>query len=226
MAGADYWKYANETILTMAMIETQQALDNLDAILKTHGLDSIYVGPSDLGLSLGFQPVADPTKPKVMEAIKFIVDPAKKHKIPAGIHCGQPAWAREMIALGYQLVTLQNDNSLLRRLRATPSRRRGRRVSARSEAGRAVLILDRELRSCESPRSPRGLFACGVSPRASRHPRPGSCRGSSPTRARRGTPPRRPCRRDRPSGRPECATSSFALRSGSSCSACVASVRT
>ena len=87
-AGADYWKYANETILTIAMIETQQALDNLDAILKTPGLDAIYVGPSDLGLSLGFQPMADPTAPKVMDAIKFIVDTAKKHKIPAGIHCG------------------------------------------------------------------------------------------------------------------------------------------
>ena len=61
MRGADYWKYANETILTIAMIETQQALDNLDAILKTPGLDSIYVGPSDLGLSLGFQPGPDPT---------------------------------------------------------------------------------------------------------------------------------------------------------------------
>jgi len=112
-AGADYWKYANETVLTMAMIETQQALDNLDAILKTNSLDSIYVGPSDLGLSLGFQPMADPKEPKVMEAIKYIIDTAKKHKIPAGIHCGQPSWAREMIALGYQLVTLQNDNTLL-----------------------------------------------------------------------------------------------------------------
>jgi 4-hydroxy-2-oxoheptanedioate aldolase len=112
-AGADYWKYANETVLTFAMIETQQALDNLDAILKTDSLDAIYVGPSDLGLSLGFQPMADPKEPKVMEAIKYIVDIAKKHKIPAGIHCGQPAWAREMIALGYQLVTLQNDNTLL-----------------------------------------------------------------------------------------------------------------
>ena len=112
-AGADYWKYANETILTIAMIETQEALDNLDAILKVPGLDSIYVGPSDLGLSLGFQPGPDPTTPKVMEAIKFIVDTAKKHKIPAGIHCGQPAWAREMIGIGYQLVTLANDNTLM-----------------------------------------------------------------------------------------------------------------
>jgi len=112
-AGADYWKYANETILTIAMIETQQALDNLDAILKVDSLDAIYVGPSDLGLSLGHQPMADPTAPKVMDAIKFIINTAKKHKIPAGIHCGAPAWAREMIGLGYQLVTLGNDNSLL-----------------------------------------------------------------------------------------------------------------
>jgi 4-hydroxy-2-oxoheptanedioate aldolase len=111
--GADYWKYANETILTIAMIETQQALDNLDAILKVDSLDAIYVGPSDLGLSLGHQPMPDPTAPKVMDAIKFIVDTTKKHKIPAGIHCGQPAWAREMIGLGYQLVTLGNDNSLM-----------------------------------------------------------------------------------------------------------------
>ena len=80
--GSDYWKYANETILTIAMIETQQALDNLDAILKTDGLDSIYVGPSDLGLSLGFQPRPDPTTPKVAEAIKFIVDRAKAAQDP------------------------------------------------------------------------------------------------------------------------------------------------
>ncbi len=111
--GPDYWKFANETILTIAMIETQQALDNLDAILKVDSLDAIYVGPSDLGLSLGHQPMADPTAPKVMDAIKFIINTAKKHKIPAGIHCGQPAWAREMIGLGYQLVTLANDNTLM-----------------------------------------------------------------------------------------------------------------
>jgi 4-hydroxy-2-oxoheptanedioate aldolase len=112
-AGADYWKHANDTILTFAMVETQEALDNLDDILTTPGLDAIYVGPSDLGLSLGFQPGADPTEPKVMDAIKFIVAGAKRHKIPAGIHCGAPAWAKDMIALGYQLVTLSSDNGLL-----------------------------------------------------------------------------------------------------------------
>jgi 4-hydroxy-2-oxoheptanedioate aldolase len=57
--------------------------------------------------------MADPTAPKVMDAIKFIIAGARKHKIPAGIHCGQPAWARDMISLGYQLVTLGNDNTLM-----------------------------------------------------------------------------------------------------------------
>ena len=143
-AGADYWKYANETILTFAMIETQQALDNLDAILKTRGLDAIYVGPSDLGLSLGFQPMADPKEPKVMEAIKYIVDTAKKHKIPAGIHCGAPAWAREMIALGYQLVTLQNDNTLLQGAARAAIARDARGGAAPAQKPARVVAYTRE----------------------------------------------------------------------------------
>lgn len=40
-AGGDYAKHANDTVITMAMIETQEAMDNLDAILSTPGLDAI-----------------------------------------------------------------------------------------------------------------------------------------------------------------------------------------
>ena len=55
-SGADYAVHANETIVTFAMIETAQALDNLDSILSVEGLDAIYIGPSDLSLSLGCTP--------------------------------------------------------------------------------------------------------------------------------------------------------------------------
>ena len=51
--GADYAAKANETVVAFAMIETAQALDNLDAILSVEGLDAIYIGPSDLSLALG-----------------------------------------------------------------------------------------------------------------------------------------------------------------------------
>src|SRR5918911_151717 len=42
-AGSDYAANANATVITMAMIETREAIDNLDDILSTPGLDAIYV---------------------------------------------------------------------------------------------------------------------------------------------------------------------------------------
>jgi 4-hydroxy-2-oxoheptanedioate aldolase len=88
-------------------------MDNLDDILTTPGLDAIYVGPADLGLSLVGIPQGDPTNETTRKALKTIVDACKRHKIPAGIHCGMPAYALEMISWGYQLVTLSSDNGLL-----------------------------------------------------------------------------------------------------------------
>jgi 4-hydroxy-2-oxoheptanedioate aldolase len=61
--GADYATQANDTIVRFAMIETAQALDNLDAILSVEGLDAIYIGPSDLSLALGCKPVFDDVDP-------------------------------------------------------------------------------------------------------------------------------------------------------------------
>jgi 2-keto-3-deoxy-L-rhamnonate aldolase RhmA len=49
----------------------------------------------------------------VLDAIKTIVQGAKKHGIPAGIHCGSTAMAKDMIALGFQFVTLLADNAFL-----------------------------------------------------------------------------------------------------------------
>ncbi|MSQ60048.1 MAG: 2,4-dihydroxyhept-2-ene-1,7-dioic acid aldolase [Betaproteobacteria bacterium] len=111
--GADYFKHANETLITMAMIETKQAMDNLDEILSVPGLDSLYVGPNDLAISLGYPPSGVPTDKVVLDAIKTIMAGAKKHGIYAGIHCGSTAMAKEMIAQGYQFVTLMADNAFL-----------------------------------------------------------------------------------------------------------------
>ena len=62
--GADYPQHANDTIVAFAMIETAQALDNLDAILSVEGLDAIYIGPSDLSLALGCKPTLRRRRPE------------------------------------------------------------------------------------------------------------------------------------------------------------------
>ncbi len=111
--GADYPVQANDTIVRFAMIETAQALDNLDAILSVEGLDAIYIGPSDLSLSLGCKPVFDDVEPRAAEAIAHIVERAKAHGVKAGIHNGRPDVAQARIALGYRFVTLSSDARLM-----------------------------------------------------------------------------------------------------------------
>jgi 4-hydroxy-2-oxoheptanedioate aldolase len=111
--GADYAAKANDTVVTFAMIETAQALDNLDAILTVEGLDAIYIGPSDLSLALGCAPVFDDVEPKVAEAIKHIAARAKAHGVTAGVHNGRADVALARIALGFRFVTLGSDARLL-----------------------------------------------------------------------------------------------------------------
>ena len=111
--GADYPQHANKTIVAFAMIETAQALDNLDSILSVEGLDAIYIGPSDLSLSLGCKPVFDDVEPKAQQAIAHIVARAKAHGVVAGIHNGRTDVARARVNMGYRFVTLGSDARLL-----------------------------------------------------------------------------------------------------------------
>lgn len=111
--GPDYFQYANDTLLAIAMIETAQAMENLDEIMSTAGLDAIYVGPNDLAVSLGFEPQYAPKDPKVGVAIDTILAAAQRHGIVPGIHCGSADMAREMAAKGFQLVTLMSDARLM-----------------------------------------------------------------------------------------------------------------
>jgi 4-hydroxy-2-oxoheptanedioate aldolase len=109
-AGTDYGDRANEDIVVMPMIETAEALKNLDDILSVPGVDAIYVGPSDLSLALGCKPRLDQTDPPVVEAQRQIVRACKRHGVIAGIHNSTAAYALRMIEEGYQLVTLASDS--------------------------------------------------------------------------------------------------------------------
>ncbi len=107
--GAGYARTANETVVVLAMIETREALTNLDAILQTPGLDGVYVGPSDLGLSLGYEPTLDPTAPEVLEAIAQIAARARAAGAIAGCHTRSPATIRRAFAQGYAFASLLTD---------------------------------------------------------------------------------------------------------------------
>jgi 4-hydroxy-2-oxoheptanedioate aldolase len=108
-AGADYGDRANDELVVMPMIETAEALKNLDDILSVPGVDAVYVGPSDLSLALGCKPRLDQTDPPVVEAQREILRACKRHGVIAGIHNATAAYALRMIEEGYQFVTLASD---------------------------------------------------------------------------------------------------------------------
>ena len=107
--GTGYAKAANATVLVLAMIETREALHNLDAILAVEGIDGVYVGPSDLGLSLGYEPTLDPAAPEVLQAIATIATRTKAAGRIAGVHTGSPAMIRRMFAQGFDFASLLTD---------------------------------------------------------------------------------------------------------------------
>ena len=111
--GADYFEHANDKIIKLAMVETKQALENVEAIVSTPGLTGVYIGPSDLGLSLGYVPKLDQEEPAVLDAIKRILDASHTAGIKAGIHCLAGSYAKRMIELGFDLVTLASDLRVL-----------------------------------------------------------------------------------------------------------------
>ena len=108
--GADYGKHANDEILKFAMIETKEALSNLDEIMSTKGLDGIYIGPADLSLAIGEDPSFDiPESSPVFKVILTILEHAKKNKIIPAIHNMSPEYAEKMINLGFKFVTIGAD---------------------------------------------------------------------------------------------------------------------
>ena len=107
--GENYFQNANKNILSFAMIETKQAIENLDEILSVDGLTGVYIGPADMSSSYGLPPKFDVREDPVFSNIKLISEKAKKFGKIAGIHNGSTDYAKEMINIGYDLVTILSD---------------------------------------------------------------------------------------------------------------------
>ena len=112
--GADYAKQANNEILKLAMIETKEAINKLDEILDTPNLDGIYIGPADLSLAIGEEPGFDKQEnTKAFKEIIRILEAAKKRNLLAGIHNGTVEYAKKMISIGFNLVTIGSDQRFM-----------------------------------------------------------------------------------------------------------------
>jgi 4-hydroxy-2-oxoheptanedioate aldolase len=101
-------------VLCLVMVETREALERVAEIASTPGVDGIYIGPSDLALSLGLPPTLDVTEDAHVEAVDRIREACHRHGIAAGIHAPSGEWARKHAGAGFDMVTVATDATLLR----------------------------------------------------------------------------------------------------------------
>jgi 4-hydroxy-2-oxoheptanedioate aldolase len=111
--GGNYQKTANDEILVIPMIETREAVDQLESILDVPGIDGIYVGPSDLGLSLGLPPKLDREEADILKIYERLIRESDKRGIAVGLHNATAAYAKRMIGMGFKLVTISNEVGMM-----------------------------------------------------------------------------------------------------------------
>jgi 4-hydroxy-2-oxoheptanedioate aldolase len=110
----DYLREANALTVTLAMIETRAALDNLAVIAETPGIDGLFLGPSDLSLALSRGASLDPMAQEVDRELERIAEAAGKAGKVLGAYCHTAERAVALAKRGVRFLAVGSDLGFLR----------------------------------------------------------------------------------------------------------------
>ncbi|KAK2126246.1 Pyruvate/Phosphoenolpyruvate kinase-like domain-containing protein [Fusarium oxysporum II5] len=138
----EYLQQANDSLLTLVQIETKSALDNLEEIAAVEGIDVLFIGPFDLGNSIGYPILNGVVKPELKAAINRILEVSRKAGKKCGIYSGSGEQAMGYIEAGFNMVHIGTDYAMLHQAtRAEMGTARGR------DLGKRVATSNRQHRS-------------------------------------------------------------------------------
>lgn len=106
-----YVASANSDTATVLQIESREALNEIDNIAATPGVNVLYVGPADLALSLGLVP--GKLHPDLVNACRRVAEAARRNGIAAGIDVASLDFVKTYRELGFTLMTHGLDTSFL-----------------------------------------------------------------------------------------------------------------
>ena len=108
----DYMQRANEQIVVMLIIETREAVENLEAIAAVPGVDALFLGPFDLCLSMGLNPLEMPL-PEVDAVVERMLQIHRETGVAAGVGTGNPADLPTLREQGFTMIAYGPDYGLL-----------------------------------------------------------------------------------------------------------------
>lgn len=107
--GPDYPARINDELFVAVQIESIQAVENAEAIMATPGVDGCWIGPADLGLSMGVHPLDPDWQERIAPAVEKVLTACRNTgKIP-GYAAFSPEEAQQRAAQGFQFVTAGTD---------------------------------------------------------------------------------------------------------------------
>jgi 4-hydroxy-2-oxoheptanedioate aldolase len=114
VSAAQYLREANSQTLVLAMIETDEALNELDGIARVKGLDGLFVGPSDLSIALSNGAGIDRLGAHTLAAMKKVAAACKANNLVAGAFAGTIDGVRAYHEIGFQFMAGLTDTELMR----------------------------------------------------------------------------------------------------------------
>lgn len=106
-----YYDFADKNVMVIVNIEEAAAVENIDAIASTEGLDVLFIGTSDLSFSLGFRGKQD--HPSVQKAVAKIVKAARTHNKILGAPVGDPDQVKNYMEQGFLFFQASTDLRLM-----------------------------------------------------------------------------------------------------------------
>jgi len=107
----DYLDYANEELDVLVAVETKTAVDHIEEIVKTNGLDGIFIGPMDLATSFGH--FCNPKDEEVQEAIRKVEAVVLGSDKFLATVAGSFEEAKKLYEKGYSMVIMMSDTTTL-----------------------------------------------------------------------------------------------------------------
>jgi 4-hydroxy-2-oxoheptanedioate aldolase len=109
----DYYARANDELLIVLQCEHIRAVEDADAIFSVPGIDAIFVGPNDLAASMRGKDGRPPSAEATREAMRHILATCKKHRVPAGLHCGSADEVNHRIEEGWQFLAIGSELKMM-----------------------------------------------------------------------------------------------------------------
>ena len=103
----DYYDAADQHVMVIVIIEEARAVENVDAIAATPGVDAMFIGTSDLSFSLGLR--GRQNEAAQHDAIRKVVEAGKRHNKILGRPAGSPEQVQQFMEQGFLLFQAPTD---------------------------------------------------------------------------------------------------------------------